>query len=296
MPRQGNGTYQQPANTAAIPSTPIGSGAYNTLITDLGNEITNSLDRGGRSAMTAALPMGGQKITGMADPTVAADGATKNYVDTTTAAFFSTGDVKLTLKNVADPGWAIFNNGTIGSAASGASSRANADTQALFTLLFNNTTDTWVPILTSGGGATTRAAQVSASAAWAANCRIFLPQTLGRTLAIAGANGGPNGVYALAETWGSETASLVTANLPPYTPAGTIGNVSVSSTSSNVATYNGNIGLAAGGNSTPSVAFSGSTITSTGSGPIFTGTAQGGTSAAFQIMQPTTFLNAMVKL
>ena len=52
--------------------------------------------------MTAALPMGGQKITGAADPTVATDVATKNYVDTTTATFFSTGDVKLTFKIVAD--------------------------------------------------------------------------------------------------------------------------------------------------------------------------------------------------
>jgi hypothetical protein len=38
---------------------------------------------------------------GMADPTVSTDGATKNYVDTTTAAFLSTGDVKLTLKTAA---------------------------------------------------------------------------------------------------------------------------------------------------------------------------------------------------
>jgi hypothetical protein len=97
--RQANGTYLQPANTAAVSATTISSPAFNTLITDIGTEITNSVDRGGRSAMTAALPMGNQKITGMADPTVSTDATTKNYVDTLFAAFFSTGDLKPTLIN-----------------------------------------------------------------------------------------------------------------------------------------------------------------------------------------------------
>ena len=54
----------------------------------------------------------------------------------------STGDGKITLKTTADPGWIMCNDGTIGSATSGSSTRANADTQALFTLLFNNVDDT----------------------------------------------------------------------------------------------------------------------------------------------------------
>lgn len=80
MPRQANGTYQQPANTSAVSNATIGSSANNTLITDIGTELTNSLDRAGRSSMTAALPMGGNKITGMADPVATTDAATKNYV------------------------------------------------------------------------------------------------------------------------------------------------------------------------------------------------------------------------
>lgn len=82
MPRQSNGTYIQPANTAAVSGQSISSIAFNTLETDIGTEITNSLDRGGRSAMTAALPMGNNKITGLATPTVSTDAATKVYVDT----------------------------------------------------------------------------------------------------------------------------------------------------------------------------------------------------------------------
>lgn len=81
MPRQANGTYQQPAGTAAVSGAVISSTANNTLITDIGAEITNSVDRGGRSAMTATLPMGGNKISNLGAPAVATDAATKGYVD-----------------------------------------------------------------------------------------------------------------------------------------------------------------------------------------------------------------------
>jgi hypothetical protein len=98
LPRQGNGNFIQPANTAAVTATAINSAAFNTLITDIGTEITNSLDRGGRSAMTAALPMGGQKITGLATPTVSTDAATKAYVDS-----FPIPDQAVNLRNLGDP-------------------------------------------------------------------------------------------------------------------------------------------------------------------------------------------------
>src|SRR5258708_7301291 len=114
LPRQSNGNYIAPANTAAVSGQTISSTAFNTLETDIGTEITNSVDRGGRSAMQANLPMGANKITGMADPTVATDAATKNYIDTLIASFFSTGDAKLTFKTAADTGWVLANDGTIG--------------------------------------------------------------------------------------------------------------------------------------------------------------------------------------
>ena len=89
MPRQANGQYQQPANTAAVSGETVGSAAFNTLTVDIGTELTNSLDRAGRSSMTAALPMGGNKVSGMADPAASTDAATKNYVDTATALLVS---------------------------------------------------------------------------------------------------------------------------------------------------------------------------------------------------------------
>lgn len=292
MPRQANGNYLPPANTAAVTLTAISSTAYNTLETDIGTEITNSVDRGGRSAMTANLPMGGQKITGMADPTVATDGATKNYVDTTTAAFFSTGDVKPTLKVVADSGWLLFDDGTFGSASSGSSNSNNAANQALFTLLFNNVSDTAAPILTSGGGATTRASQVSASAAWAANCRMSLPKAMGRAFGGAGSGSGLT-ARPLGSNAGADTVVLTTVNLPPYTPAG---SVSVNSTLSDI--VRGNPTTWANGTGGAFQAFNpgqvvSQQIASTGS---LSGTAQGGTSTPVSIVQASVFVNWMVKL
>ena len=88
---------------------------------------------------------------------------------------FSTGDAKLTYKTVADNGWILADDKSIGSAASGATGRANADTAALYTLLYTNVSNDWAPV-TGGRGA-------SAAADFAANKPLFLPKTLGRALA-----------------------------------------------------------------------------------------------------------------
>jgi microcystin-dependent protein len=116
----------------------------------------------------------------------------------------STGDARLTLKTVADAGWVMMDDGSIGNAPSGATTRANADCQALFTLVFSNLTDASAPLLTSAGAATTRAAQATAPAAWAANCRMSLPKQLGRALMAAGAGGGLT-PRTLGQSLGAET-------------------------------------------------------------------------------------------
>lgn len=248
--------------------------------------------------------MGANKITGMADPTVSTDAATKNYVDTTTAAFFSTGDVKLTLKTAADSGWVLFDDGTFGSASSGSSSRANADTQALFTLFFNNFTDANAPLLTSGGGATTRAGQVSAANAWAANCRMSLPKTLGRALGVAGSGSGLT-ARVLGVAVGAETITIAQNQLPNvaptidastavwnsvaagsssinYTPGGTVQSIvntlfNGGTTGGGVTNYSSKAGL-----------FTGSITASSINGGV--------SQTATSVMQPIVFLNCMVKL
>lgn len=53
MPRNAAGTYTLPASNPVVTGTPIQSGGWaNPTMSDIGNEITNSLDRGGRGGMT----------------------------------------------------------------------------------------------------------------------------------------------------------------------------------------------------------------------------------------------------
>lgn len=92
---------------------------------------------------------------------------------------FSTGDVKLSIKTIADATWIMCNDLSIGSAASGATGRANADTQPLYELIWNNIPNKWAPVVGGRG--------LTAAADFAANKPLFLFRMLGRALAIAGA-------------------------------------------------------------------------------------------------------------
>lgn len=99
MPRTTNGTYQQPTGTSAIYNTVIDPTEYNSLISDLGQEITNSLDRYGRAAMLAALQMGGFRITNMANGVAATDAATVGQLP------IPTGTAMLFAQAAAPTGW-----------------------------------------------------------------------------------------------------------------------------------------------------------------------------------------------
>jgi len=99
----------------------------------------------------------------------------------------------------------------------------------------------------------------------------------------------------LGDTGGGETQTLATANMPAYTPAGTI---SVSALVQNVrsAVFTGASDINTLMNGT-----TGGTITQNGvpfvSGTAaFTGTAQGGTSTAFGIVQPTIIANKLLRV
>lgn len=86
---------------------------------------------------------------------------------------WDTGEWVLSARTTAPTGTVVPNGGTIGSAASGATNRANADTSALFSLLWSVTSNTDYPIQDSAGAASTRGA--SAAADFAANKRFPLP-------------------------------------------------------------------------------------------------------------------------
>lgn len=203
---------------------------------------------------------------------------------------FSTGVVLGTFNDVASTGWVLMNDGTIGSAASGATTRANADTAALFTLLWTKISNTWAAV-SGGRGA-------SAAADFAANKTIALPKALGRALAAAGAGSGLTS-RALGETLGAET---VAADLAAHTHGATgltIGNAGSHAHTALTKTTGGGVTTALPATSSDADGTANSAMISTApdhAHGISGNTASTGSGGGHANMQPTTFLNFMVKL
>lgn len=197
-------------------------------------------------------------------------------VDAIAAALWTTGDAKLTFKTTADSGWVMADDGTIGDASSGATTRANADTLALFTLLWNNTLDADCAVSTGRGA--------NAAADFAAHKTIALPKALGREIAIAGTGSGLT-ARALASATGTET--IGTTHLPASGLSIPSLSVSVSvPTQSGDVSGAASISQAGGGAANSSVAATGSTGTGT----------TGNMGSGNKFLNPRFHMNVMVKL
>lgn len=143
-------------------------------------------------------------------------------VDATTV--LATGDMKIRYGTGTLDGFVRANGRTIGSATSGATERANSDTQALFEYLWS--ADSTLSV-SGGRGAT-------ANADWLANKTIALPDGRGRTIAglddmggssagrltatYFGASGGCSGALGttLGAACGGESHTLTTAQIPQH--------------------------------------------------------------------------------
>jgi microcystin-dependent protein len=113
---------------------------------------------------------------------------------------------------------------------------------------------------------------------------------------LTNANDGLDG-DTLGATGGGETQSLVTANLPAYTPSGTVGlgTLAGSLTTTYVGTFNGVNTDSPAGPGGASLSLRASTVNFSGA-PSFTGSAQGGTSTAFGIVQPTIITTFLLRV
>jgi len=136
---------------------------------------------------------------------------------------FSSADVVETYNSTLPAGWLWVDGKTIGSAASGSTARANADTLNLFTALWNSVSNSVLAIQNSDGTAGARG--ISAAADFAANKRLPLidrrgtvaagKDNLGGTAAgrLTGTSGGVDGTI-LGTIGGAQTHTLTEAQLP----------------------------------------------------------------------------------
>jgi microcystin-dependent protein len=222
-------------------------------------------------------------------------------IDPTTIA--STGDVKASYAVGSISGWVRMNGRTIGSATSGATERANSDTQALFTYLW--ATDANLAV-SGGRGA-------NAAADWAANKTIALPDGRGRVIAglddmgntaagrltatYFGASGSCSGVLGitLGASCGGESQTLTASQIPSIASSG---GVSTNSTPNNVLTGQTTTTLTSGGTGANFQGIangtgSSGTLASTGSASV-TSTNTGGT--PHPQVQPTMLITYFIKL
>ncbi len=212
-----------------------------------------------------------------------------SVVDATTV--LATGDLKVRYATGTLSGFVRANGRTIGSASSGATERANADCEELFIHLWTEDANLSV---STGRGAT-------AAADWAANKTIDLPDWRGRALAALDDMGnsaagrltstyfGTAATALGAASTTTESKTLLTANLPAYTPAGSVsvtGTVPLSSSTSYTNTF-------VGGSQPIVQSTSPTAISATAT---FTGTAQGGSSTPLSIVQPTMLATLYIKL
>lgn len=163
-------------------------------------------------------------------------------------------------------GWIPLNDGTIGNASSGSTTRSNADAWLLYQLLFNNTSASDCPLFDSTGVPIAKSGTDVSN--WNANNRLRLPIMTDSVLANKGSN-------ALAHHFGAHTASLSTANVAPHTH-----NVTFEAGQA--------VGVSPNNFARGNVAGSGSNTRMTDSGT--------GTGAPFSIDQPTTYFNMIMKL
>lgn len=293
MPRNGSGTYTLP-QAAFVAGTTISSSAVNSDFTDIATALTGSLPRDGQAGMTGQLKT--------ADGTVGVPAHSFSSEATTGLYRPSSGRIGVAIAGVSigyfdSTGWV----GSVPSASipfgmiadfSGASAPSRwllcagqAVSRTTYALLFAVTSTTYG----AGNGSTTfnvpdLRGRVTAG-------KDDMNGSAASRLTTTYYGGTPT---ALGSAGGAQSSTLITANLPAYTPSGSIGITDPGH--NHTLTEAGAIipvNPIAGAN----VVQPGGNLTSTdttGISATFTGSAQGGTQTAFANVQPSLIVNKII--
>lgn len=199
---------------------------------------------------------------------------------------FETGDVKYSISPTAAAGWITYNGtGTIGDLSSGGTIRANADTSALFQLIWNNIPDSFCPV-SGGRGA-------NAAADFAAHKTILTPWYSGRALIGAGL-GGSLSTRLVGQYFGEETHLLTTPEIPAHVHANSLNDSTHTHSLSNTALIQNSSGSGIGGGGAFGVPINLS-VGAAATGVSITNASAGG-GGAHNVMQPSIPMYAKVKL
>lgn len=101
MSRNGSGVYNLPAGNPVVTGTTISSTWANNTLSDIATALTNSIATDGQTAMTGNLPMGGNKITGLADGTLPTDATTLGQVETALGDYIPVTDIGVVVAGLA---------------------------------------------------------------------------------------------------------------------------------------------------------------------------------------------------
>ena len=114
MPRNGSGLYvPPPANYPAVSATTITAADRNAIDADLATALTNSLAVNGESVVTADIPFGNNKLTGVKDGTLAKDAANVSQIQNSNAILLASVAGTDTITASLSPALTAYANGQI---------------------------------------------------------------------------------------------------------------------------------------------------------------------------------------
>jgi microcystin-dependent protein len=294
LPSDSNGVYSLPTGYLAVTGEVIQASQHNPPLEDLATAMSARLMRTGAAPMTGPIKVVDGSV---GSPAVQfANGSSTGLYKTTNGIGVSIGGTKVAefvagglvsgarwigelvpYSGLTAPALTVFPYGQTLSRTTYADLWAFAQTEiAAGNTFYNN-----------GNGSTT----------------FGIGDLRGRVVAGADAMGGVAagrltdviaGIDGVGDAGGAQTRTLVTANLPPYTPTVASASVSVTSTVSTVQNDSlGNVSSNFGGGATDVPRYNPSAIVSTGSASI-TMNAQGGTSTPVVTVQPTIICNYLL--
>lgn len=283
MPRNSSGTYTLPEPDFS-PGTTISSSVVNTDFNDIGDTLTDSLSRTGQGGMQAALSLANLGVFYGTDP----DTGLRRTAANTQALSVGGSDWTFTQTDLTDP-----NGNSVGPMIGEMRMWMGPNAPTGWLLLIGQACTSSYPLQRAFLIAAGSPYGMSGSDPLFPNMQCVVP--VGQDTQSRGLLTGSNILGALL---GTQSVTLGTSNLPAYTPSGSVSTPTITSTVAPSGSFVGTTTFnnpGGGGGGTGINAVSTHSVSSTSSQPAFTGTAQGGSSTPFSVVQPTIVINFIAR-